>query len=417
MRLPAGRARSDLGAFAHGQFRTDYEDRGDLGALRAKRVERVQAALARSELDCLLLWKDENVRYLTGMRAQIINGKSALLNGVLLRGDTPPILLCSGGDYQRAQASMTWIEELHPIPILEARGLVRGFVDETLRPLLAEHGLAGARIGIDECAFMQVQELRRALPDAELDDGDSLMQECRRVKMVEELAVMEEAAAIGEAVTEAAIAAAAPGVRETDVVAEAMHALYRLGGEMAHVATPFVASGEHMGPPTRLATDKMIREGDLVFIDIGAMWGGYYADVARTVICGKPSRPQCEVYTAVHEALHAGIGAMKAGNTNDDVAEAIVAAGRRHGLADHFITLFIGHGIGVGANEPPYVGEDLPGAETVELEAGMTLALEPLIWLPGVRGGAGVRLEDTIVVEGGGGRPLTRTSFDERLLL
>ena len=84
VRLPAGRARADLGAFGHGQFRTDYEDRGDLAALHDKRVERVQAALAGSELDCLLLWKDENVRYLTGMRAQIISGKSALLNGVLL---------------------------------------------------------------------------------------------------------------------------------------------------------------------------------------------------------------------------------------------------------------------------------------------------------------------------------------------
>jgi Xaa-Pro dipeptidase len=108
---------------------------------------------------------------------------------------------------------------------------------------------------------------------------------------------------------------------------------------------------------------------------------------------------------------------MKAGNTNDDVADAIVAAGRRHGLADHFITLFIGHGIGAGANEPPYVGESLPGAETVELEPGMTLALEPLIWLPGVRGGAGVRLEDTIEVGEEGGRLITRTAYDERLLI
>ena len=82
--------------------------------------------------------------------------------------------------------------------------------------------------------------------------------------------------------------------------------------------------------------------------------------MARTVICGTPSRRQQEVYTAVHEALMAGIDAMKVGNTNDDVAAAIVAAADRHGLADHFITLFIGHGIGVGANEPPYVGENLP---------------------------------------------------------
>jgi Xaa-Pro aminopeptidase len=71
----------------------------------------------------------------------------------------------------------------------------------------------------------------------------------------------------------------------------------------------------------------------------------------------------------------------------------------------------------MGSNEPPYIGESLPGAERVRLEAGMTFALEPLIWVPGVRGGAGVRLEDTVVVEEDGGRPLSRAAFEERLLL
>jgi Xaa-Pro aminopeptidase len=417
VKLKPGRARGDLGRFGQGQFRADYEDRADLAELREKRVERVRAALAESDLDCVLLFKDENVRYLTGMRAQIINGKSALLNGVLLGGEGPPVLLSSGGDFERAQNAMTWITELYPIPILEARGLIRGAVEETLRPLFVERGLDEARVGLDESSFMTVQELARALPGIELDDGDSLMQGCRRVKLPEEIALMEEAAAIAEAVNAAAEAAVAPGVRETDVVAAAMHALYRLGGEMAHLATPFVASGEHMSPPNRLASDKIIREGDLVFIDIGAMWCGYYSDVARTVICGKPSRAQQEVYTAVHEGLVAGTEAMRVGNTNDDVAAAIVGAAERHGLAERFITLFIGHGIGAGANEPPYVGEELTGAETVELEAGMTMALEPLIWLPGIRGGGGVRLEDTILVEEEGGRPLTRAAFDERLIL
>jgi Xaa-Pro dipeptidase len=123
------------------------------------------------------------------------------------------------------------------------------------------------------------------------------------------------------------------------------------------------------------------------------------------------------VYTAVHESLMAATATMKTGNTNDDVARAVrdVAAG--HGLAENFISLFIGHGVGIGSNEPPYIGEDLPGAETVTLEPGMTFAVEPLIWVPGVRGGAGVRLEDTILVTESGGRALTRTAFDERLLL
>jgi Xaa-Pro aminopeptidase len=108
---------------------------------------------------------------------------------------------------------------------------------------------------------------------------------------------------------------------------------------------------------------------------------------------------------------------MRPGNTNDDVAAAVAAEGEERGLGDSFLSLFIGHGIGVGANEPPYVGEALPGAESVPLQAGMTMAIEPLIWVPGVPGGGGVRLEDTIVVADGGGVPLTRTAFDDRLLL
>ena len=242
------------------------------------------------------------------------------------------------------------------------------------------------------------------------------MQSARLVKSTLELAVMQEACAIAEAVTESAIAAVEPGVREYDVVADAMHTLYRLGGEMAHLATPFVASGEHMSPPNRFASDKLIREGDLVFIDIGAMWNGYYADMGRTVICGEPNARQQEVFTAVRHALAAATDAMRPGNTNDDVAAAVREEGAKGGFGDSFLSLFIGHGIGVGANEPPYVGEALPGAETVELEAGMTMAIEPLIWVPGVPGGGGVRLEDTIVVAEGGGVSLTRTAFDERLL-
>jgi len=409
--------RADLGTFAHGQFRTDYEDRPDPQALRERRVERAREAMARQGLDALLCWKDENVRYLTGLRAQIIAGKSALLNGCLLIPDRSPILLASGGEVQRAKVVMPWLEEIHMVPIMEARGLVRGAVEHTLRPILERHGLTRGRLGLDESGYCLVQALQELLPDLELCDGDAAMQAARLVKLPEEIALMEEASAIAEAVTQAAIDAVAPGVRETDVVAEAMRTLFRLGGEYAHVMTPFVASGEHMSPPNRIASDKIIREGDLVFIDIGAQWGGYFSDIGRTVICGRPHRRQQEVYTAVHEALQEATRAMVPGNTNDDVAAAVRQAAARHGLAGNFISLFIGHGVGMGSNEPPYIGEDLPGAETVVLQEGMTFAVEPLIWVPNVRGGGGVRLEDTILVSPGGGRPLTRLGFDERLLI
>ncbi|HYZ02149.1 MAG TPA: Xaa-Pro peptidase family protein, partial [Candidatus Binatia bacterium] len=273
-----------------------------------------------------------------------------------------------------------------------------------------------ARLGVDEGSFSLLEALG-SLDWLTLGDGDAAMLAARRVKLPEELALMEEACAIAEAVTQAAIDAVRPGVRETDVVAEAMHALFRLGGEQAHVDTPFVASGEHMSPPNRISSDKIIREGDLVFVDIGAMWSGYFGDLGRTVVCGSPSPRQRDVYTAVFEGLRDATAAMAPGRTTDDVAAAVRAAAARHGLQDQFISLFIGHGVGIGSNEPPYIGETLPGAGAAVLEEGMTFAVEPLIWVPGVRGGGGVRLEDTIVVEPGGGRPLTRTGFDERLLL
>lgn len=414
---PVSGVRSDLGQFAHGQFRVDYEDRPDPALLREKRVAKAQQAMRAAGLDALLLWKNENVRYVTSLRAQIIAGKSAVLNGCLLLADRSPILLASGGEVQRVQIVMPWIEEIHAVPIMEAKGLVRGAVESVLKPLFHRLGLDSARVGLDESGFVLVEAMRELMPGVVLADGDAPMHAARLVKLPEEIALMEEAAAIAEAVTQTAIEAVRPGVRETDVVAEAMHTLFRLGGEQAHVDTPFVASGEHMAPPNRIPSDKIIREGDLVFIDIGAGWSGYWGDMGRTVICGKPSQRQKEVYTAVYEALQAATETMKTGNTNDDVASAVHQAAARHGLADNFISLFIGHGVGIGSNEPPYIGEDLPGAETVVLQTGMTFAVEPLIWVPGVRGGAGVRLENTIMVTPEGGRSLTRTAFDDRLLI
>ena len=411
------RDRPDLGSYALGPAAVDYERRVDLAAVRERRAERACVAMAEAGCDALLLYKDENVRYVSGLRAQVIQGKSALLNGCLLRADGAIALFLSGGELDRARQAMPWVDEIQAIPIMEARGLIEGAVEHALAPVLARLGLTDARLGLDELAYAQVLALRRLLPRVELADGDAAMQSARLVKDPGEIAIMQEASAIAEAVTQSAIDAVKPGVREYDVVAEAMRTLYRLGGEMAHVATPFVASGEHMSPPNRFASDKLIREGDLVFIDIGAMWNGYYADLGRTVICGRPSRRQREVYTAVHHALRAATAAMAAGSTTDDVAVAVRDEAAARGLGGDLLSLFIGHGVGMGANEPPYVGETLPGAETVTLRPGMTMAVEPLIWVPGVRGGAGVRLEDTIVVGQEAGVALTRTGFDERLLL
>jgi Xaa-Pro aminopeptidase len=403
--------------FARGQFHVSYEARPDLQALRGKRVARARAERERAKLDALLVWKDENVRYLTDLRPQLIAGKTTALNGALLVADAAPILFCSGGERDRAERTMPWIQEIHTIPIIEERPLVEGLVHSILAPVLREHGLERARIGMDEANTSLVQFIARDLPELRIEDGDAPMQAARRIKLPEEIALLEEATALADAVTAEGMAAAREGVRECEIAGEAMRTLFRLGGEYAHVMTPFVASGEHMAPPHRITSEKLIRNGDLVFIDIGACWNGYFGDVARTGICGKPTRRQQEIFSAVYEGLQAGISKMHPGCTNQDAARAIIQTAEKYKLGDRFLSLFIGHCVGIGANEPPYIGETLPGAPTYEFEPGMVFALEPLIWVEGVRGGGGVRLEEMVLITEGDAHVMSRAPFEEQLLL
>jgi Xaa-Pro aminopeptidase len=408
--------RTEEVTWSRGAGLVDFETRIDPARLRAGRRERARAALGDAKLDAVLVWKEENVRYLTSLRPQIIAGKNGVLNGALFTQGGAAILFISGGDRDRAEASMPWVSEFHTVPILEEPGLVRHAATNIIPDVLRRHGLDAAAVGIDLASKLLLDALAETCPRVRWVDGDAAMQAARRVKTADELAVLEQATAVAEAVTATAVACVREGVRECDVAAEALGTLYRLGGEYPHVTTPFVASGERMSPPTRLATDKLLRAGDLVFIDIGAMWNGYFGDIGRTVVCGTPSADQRRIYRAVWEALHAGIDAMRPGVANVEVAAAIRARAQQHGLAEHFLSLFIGHGIGCGSNEPPYVGEDIPGAAAVALEPGMVFALEPLIWVPGVAGGGGVRLEDMVVVTDRGARRMSRSPYCEALL-
>ena len=406
-----------MSGYAKGPFAVDWEDRYDFPSIRRQKVARTQQAMKEAGADGLLVWKDENVRYLTSLRAQLIAGKTTSLNGALLVPDGEPVLLCSGGEIDKARFGMPWIAEAHAIPIMEQRDLVDGFVRNTLAPLLRDRGLGDGRLGVDQANISFMEAMRKHLPDLELFDGDTIMQQARWIKSPGEIAIIEEACAIGDSVTQRALEETRAGRRELEVAGDAMQTLFYLGGEMAHVITPFVASGEHMSPPHRLATDKIIRNQDLCFIDIGAMWNGYFADIGRTTVVGRPSRQQRQIYNAVFEGLMAGIEKMRPGFTNQDAADAIIAKIGEHGLDDHLFSLFIGHGIGMGANEPPYIGEKLPGAPTYDFQPNMVFAVEPLVWVPDVPGGGGVRIEDMVLITDGPARILSRVEYEERLLV
>lgn len=404
--------------FARGPFHVGYERRVDLEALRAKRIAKADAERKKAGLDALLVWKDENGRYLTDLRPQLIAGKTTALNGALLIEGHAPIMFCSGGERDRVDRTMPWVKEVHTIPIIEEKALVEGLVKDILGPVLQKYGLTDAKLGLDEGNMVFLKALEKYFPKLQIEDGDTPMQLARMIKLEEEIVMLEEATAIADAVCATAVATVADGVRECDVAGEAMRTLFKLGGEYAHVMTPFVASGEHMAPPHRICSDKLIRNGDIVFIDIGACWNGYFGDMARSVLCGdKASEDQKKVYTAVYDALKAGIAEMRPGRTNKDSYDAFKRGADKYGLGGRFLSLFIGHGVGIGANEPPYVGETLPGAPTYEFQPGMVFAIEPLIWVEGIRGGGGVRLEEMVLVTEDGPHVMSRAPFDDKLML
>ena len=200
-----------------------------------------------------------------------------------------PILLCSGGERDRVDRVMPWVEEVHTIPIMEERSLIAGFVREVLVPVLTDRGLDRGRLGIDAASTILHQEIAAAAARG----GDRRRRHPMQQARAHQAARRDRAAGGGHRARRRRHRrggrAVREGRRENDVAADAMRELFRLGGEYAHVMTPFVASGEHMAPPNRISTDKIIRHGDLVFIDIGACWAGYYGDVARVTVCGKPS--------------------------------------------------------------------------------------------------------------------------------
>ncbi len=403
--------------FARGQYQVDYEDRIDFKLLRKKRIKRIHKLMDKYNLDALFLWKDENVRYVSSLRAIMLQYRSCAHYGTLMIKGENPILFVSGGELDRAREVMPWIKEFYVIPILQEQSTVNEFIENKVAAIFKKYELNQARIGIDGSSFEMFASLLGYFNEVNFMEADSLMHEARSIKNEEEIKVLREATVIADSVTETAIRTVEAGRRECEVAGAAMNTLFSLGGEFAHLASPFVGSGERMSPPTRFATDKIIRNGDIVFIDIGACWNGYFSDVGRTVICGKPSSEQKKIYTAVYESLYSAISIIKPGLTNRELTEQFIAKAREFKLEENFINLFIGHGVGVSPNEPPYIGEREPGAEEVILKPGMVFALEPLIWVPDIRGGGGVRIEETVLVTGDGVDVLSRASRDDRLLL
>ncbi len=236
---------------------------------------------------------------------------------------------------------------------------------------------------------------------------ERMVERLRLVKTTEEIALIREAAAIaGDSLME--ILPNIVGQRETDVAFELEWAMRRRGAEALAFPT-IVASGPRGSLPHAQPTSRVIQPGELVTLDFGARVSGYHSDETVTVATAQVSRELSHIYKVVAEAQAAGIAAVKPGNSPQEVdaaARAIIGAAGYGEAFGHGT----GHGVGLEVHEDPYAS---PGVGDQVFEVGMTITVEPGIYLPGV---GGVRLEDTLVVTESGCERLTRVPKHFRVI-
>lgn len=216
---------------------------------------------------------------------------------------------------------------------------------------------------------------------------------------------MEKAASIVAKGITAGIDFIKSGASELSISFEIEKAIKQNGGE----SVPFclVLSGSNSALPHGEPSNRKVGRKDVVLIDVGAVYKGYYADVTRTVFVGEPTEIQRKVYEIVFKAQQSAIKTVKPGIEAEEVDRTArkIIEDARHG---RYFTHRKGHGLGLEVHEEPYIA---PGNKTV-LEPGMAFTIEPWIHLDGK---FGVRIEDDIFVSTTKGKLLS--DFPKDLLV
>ncbi len=261
------------------------------------------------------------------------------------------------------------------------------------------------RIGIEShfLSFDLYQHFHRTFPKCNLIETSDIAEEIAAVKNGDEINAIRKAVEITDKVFESLLGEIKPGVRESDLSAEITYRQKKLGASK-DAFEPIVASGHRSALPHGIATNKKIESGDLVTLDFGCVYDGYPSDMTRTVVVGKASDKQKEIYEVVKEAQRKGVEAIapeRKSSDIDKIARKVIADA---GYSKNF-THGLGHGLGLEVHALPRLGHN----SKQKLKPGMVVTVEPGIYVDGF---GGVRIEDDVVVTDNGHEVLNRSTRD-----
>lgn len=356
-------------------------------AERDLRVQKARRLMREQNLAALFVEAGSTLFYFTGTRG--VNG--ANLFGCVLPLEGEPVWLIPEDSVQRL------------------RGDIRTHKSNeaalaSIALALKDRGAAAARIGFEEnVRFAIFEAVRTRLPASQIVSATPVTAGCRMFKSPAEIALMQRASDITIAAYRAALAHLAEGMTTQDLTAYVVSA-YRALGATGNVNVIF---GEYTAFPHGSITPQRLKEGDFVLLDDGCAVDGYQSDVTRTVIFGKPTARQRQVWELEKRAQAAAFRAAQPGRTCESVDAAarkvITDAGFGPGYKLPGLPHRTGHGIGLDIHE----WTNLVRGNKTPLQPGMCFSDEPTI---SIYGEFGVRLEDCFYIAEDGPRMFLKPS-------
>jgi Xaa-Pro aminopeptidase len=335
------------------------------------RRNKLSARLPELEIDALLVTRLPNVRYLTGFTGS--NGQA---------------LVTSGGDGDVFMTDGRYTEQSRrEVPDMRRETYLAEFATMFAR---ACRDAKGSRIGFETAGVTyKLWEQLSATEGVSLVPVGPEIEQLRWVKDRDEIELLNRAQAITDEAFDRIQAKLVEGITEREVALELEWAMRQAGAEGLSFDS-IVGFGESAAEPHHHPSDRPLKPGDVVKFDFGALYGGYHADMTRTIAFGEPPGEIREIHALVARAQQAGIEAVRAGVVGRDADAAsrkiIAEAGRGEAFSHS-----LGHGVGLEIHEGP----TLRMTSDDVVPVGAVVTVEPGVYVPGL---GGVRIEDMVEV-------------------
>lgn len=322
---------------------------------------RLKRLMKEEGLAAVIGMSPANVTYMSGYHNLDMLILPEILSAVIWPLEGEPTFMV----YENKNPFETFIKDLRRFPGYSERDTALW----TLVDILKEKGLSGEKIGLEKryMSAFNWEAIDRELPEVHWVDGTDVMEKARHIKTPKEVDLLRAAVRATEKAIFQAYANARPSDTEKSVGDAMSYNAMRNGADI--VAFNILASGARSLMGHFLGADVPLERGTIMRCDFGAIFGGYYTDLARMAVIGKPSQRQTDTYAKFYEVQQRSLAATKPGVTGEELFDISIQAHRDLGLGDR---VMVGHSIGLKIHERPIAA---PGEPWV-VEEGMVMCIE-----------------------------------------